>query len=100
MTLIFIDGMTNIVSNAGQYRCVVNWSLVINETHMCEPPVREGNDKVSECLIPLNWQYQTLEKSRDRRASVRSRVVVVGHRNLKMTPFQIFSLDGNEKGDG
>ena len=94
MALIFIDGLTNVVSNAGQYRCVANWSLVINETHMCEPQAREGNDKVSECLIHLNWQYQTFEKSRDRRASVRSRIVVVGHRNSKITPFQTFSLDG------
>ncbi|CAO0799598.1 unnamed protein product [Mucor circinelloides] len=40
MALIFTNGLTNIVSDAGQYRCVVHWSLVINETHMCEPQVR------------------------------------------------------------
>jgi len=45
MALIFINGLKNIVSDAGQYRCVINGGLVIYKTHMCEPQLREGNDE-------------------------------------------------------
>ena len=45
MALIFTNGLTNIVSDAGQYRCVINGSLVVYETHMREPQLREGNDE-------------------------------------------------------
>ena len=45
MALIFINGLTNIVSDTGQYRCVINGSLVIYETHMREPQLRGGNDE-------------------------------------------------------
>ncbi|KAL7314193.1 hypothetical protein PS15m_005801 [Mucor circinelloides] len=45
MALIFINDLTSIVSDSGQYRCVINGSLVVYETHMYEPQLREGNDE-------------------------------------------------------
>ena len=43
MALIFLNVLTNIVSDAGQYRCVVNWGAIIDEAHMSEPELGNCN---------------------------------------------------------
>lgn len=51
MTLIFINSLTNIVSDAGEYHCVIDWSLAINETQGQSEIHKIGLDKLPRFLI-------------------------------------------------
>lgn len=64
---------------------------------MCEPQVRERVImSILYGLISLIWQYQTLEKSKDRRP----RIVAVGLQKLEnITPFKFSLWMGDERGE-
>ncbi len=55
MALIFLNVLTNIVSDAGQYRCVVNWGAIIDEAHMSEPELGNCNyEDSAKCLFKID----------------------------------------------
>lgn len=97
VALILTHSLTNSGANIGKYCCIYNGGLVKDESHISKPKVRESNKSILYGLMPLTWQYQILEKSRDRRVSLISRSDVVGQRDSKMTPCHTFSLDGQWK---
>lgn len=98
--MILIHSLTNGGTDVYHDRFRDDNELVKDKAHVGQPDLRERVcvvRRVQYGRIPLTWQYQILEKSRDSSSSLISAMVVVGHRNSGMTPYQTFSLEGQSK---